>query len=192
MSKKITDLNTDIRLVEAALQDKNAFSGIIDLFEKKLRRYIKRISSLSREDEDDLLQEIFIKIYINLNAYDKNLSLSSWVYRVAHNQVIDRFRKDDRQKRHGKQDFDDDIFIFQQDTSSDILREIYQREDREIIQKVFDCLSIKHREILYLRFREHYSYTEISDILQKKESNITSMLHRAKQAFKKKYYELKK
>lgn len=193
MNKKVENNReiSDIDLIKKILDNKNSFGVLVDRFEQKLRRYIGRISNSNQQDIDDLLQDIFIKIFVNLNNFDRSLSLNAWVYRIAHNLVIDNFRKDSRQIKHGKFDFDDEIFNFQK-YEGGILEEIYKKESVQYIQKIMNSLSIKNHEILYLRFIEGYSYKEISDILKKPESNITSILYRAKKEFKQKYEELKK
>ena len=52
-----------------------------------------RLGIRNAEDREDTLQDIFIKIYKNLNGFDTNLSFSSWVYRIAHNEAISAYRK---------------------------------------------------------------------------------------------------
>ena len=54
---------------------------------------IKKSAIRNSNDADDLLQDIFLKIYINLNEYDADLAFSSWLYRIAHNETISFFRK---------------------------------------------------------------------------------------------------
>ena len=84
---------SDQELVVQALFDPEAFSQIIERYQDKLLRYIMRISNVSVQDAEDILQETFIKAYSNLNDYDHSLQFSSWIYRIAHNQTISSYRK---------------------------------------------------------------------------------------------------
>ncbi|PIU78076.1 MAG: hypothetical protein COS72_03485, partial [Candidatus Moranbacteria bacterium CG06_land_8_20_14_3_00_43_56] len=84
---------TDEELVALTLKNQDFFSCIVERYEAKLTRYIRRISAATQEDAEDLLQEIFVKVYRNLYGFDPSLKFSSWIYRIAHNQVISQWRK---------------------------------------------------------------------------------------------------
>ena len=92
ISKEICDELTDLELVEKSLLDIDFFSCIFQRFEDKFIRYIQRISFVSDEEAQDILQESFIKIWTNLNGFDTSLSLSTWLYRIVHNQTISYWR----------------------------------------------------------------------------------------------------
>ena len=85
---------TDQDLVTQTLADKNAFAAIVRRYEAPLLRYITRLGCRDTSAAQDLLQEIFIKTYIHLNDYDHSLQFSSWIYRIAHNEIISSFRKE--------------------------------------------------------------------------------------------------
>ena len=87
------DDKTDEELVKLALQKQEHFVYLINRYQHKLLRYIKRISNFSVEETEDILQEVFIKVYRNLEGFDQSLKFSSWIYRIAHNQTISHFRK---------------------------------------------------------------------------------------------------
>ncbi|PIZ73055.1 hypothetical protein COY06_05820, partial [Candidatus Peregrinibacteria bacterium CG_4_10_14_0_2_um_filter_41_8] len=62
-------------------------------YEGRLLAYINRLINVSNGEAEDILQEVFIKTYQNLNGFDLNLKFSTWVYRITYNQVISFFRK---------------------------------------------------------------------------------------------------
>ncbi|HIP33370.1 MAG TPA: hypothetical protein EYG89_01245 [Bacteroidia bacterium] len=68
---------SDIEIIKKTLENQDNFSLIILKYEDKLRRYIRRITNIHNDDIDDLLQDIFISVYENINSFDKNLSFSS-------------------------------------------------------------------------------------------------------------------
>src|SRR3989339_817993 len=84
---------SDEELVGLAIKDQAVFLHIMNRYQAKLLYYIKRISGLSNDEAEDVLQDVFIKIYQNLNDFDIDLKFSSWAYRITHNQVISNFRK---------------------------------------------------------------------------------------------------
>ena len=175
--------NTDEELVALSLQNRDFFAYIVDRYEEKLLRYIKRITNLREDDLFDILQDIFIKIYENLNDYDSTLSFSSWVYRIAHNQVIDTYRKNKARPQGNYVDVDDEIlenmvndFDFTKDIDSGLLR--------KHTQEILNNLDERYREILILKFFEHKDYKEISDILKKPMGTVATLINRAKKQFK--------
>ena len=101
---------TDEELVILTLADQEYFLYLMKRYEQKLLAYIKRITSISHEEAEDVLQETFIKTYLNLNNFDPDLKFSSWIYRIAHNEVINNFRKS--KVRPSLINFEDnDVFI---------------------------------------------------------------------------------
>ena len=174
---------TDIELVELALRDQGYFLHLIRRYERPLTRYIRRISNSSHEDAEDILQEVFIKIYKNLNDFDTNLKFSSWIYRITHNQVISNYRKD-KVRPHGSSVELDDELANKLASNLDIEREVNIKLLREDINKVINRLEIKYREALVLRYLEEKDYNEISDILKKPIGTVASLVNRGKQKFR--------
>jgi RNA polymerase sigma-70 factor (ECF subfamily) len=71
----------------------DAFYCIVNKYENKLLKYILRITNIDLEDAENLLQEVFIKVYKNINDYNTDFAFSSWIYRITHNITIDFHRK---------------------------------------------------------------------------------------------------
>ena len=77
--------------------DKESFGVLIYRFEKKLFRYINRFIYDTNEAED-LMQVVFIKAYTNLNGFNFNYKFSPWIYRIAHNEIVNYIKKKQRNK----------------------------------------------------------------------------------------------
>ncbi|MCD4760747.1 RNA polymerase sigma factor, partial [bacterium] len=150
----------------------------------KLLRYIRRISGLNIEDAEDVLQDVFIKVYQNLNSFDTSLKFSSWIYRITHNQVISNFRK--KQARPQEISGDNELILNNIVSDLDMGRDIDLGYARENIDKILNSLDIKYREVLVLKFLEEKEYKEISDILKKPMGTVATLLNRAKKQFREK------
>jgi len=175
---------TDEELITLVLENQGYYRCLIERYESKIARYIKRISGGSKEDIEDLLQEIFIKIYQNLNDFDKSLKFSSWVYRIAHNHVISEFRKKkSRPQSVAGEEIDE--FLYNIASELNIEKDINDNDLRKDIKKVLTQLDFKYREVLILKFLEEKSYEEISDILRKPIGTVGTLINRAKKQFKK-------
>lgn len=173
----------DIYIVNLSLQDKENFSVIISRYKDRLRRYIKRLTAYPDDNTDDILQEVFIKIYINLNGFDQNLSFSSWAYRIAHNETISYHRKNKKHIDAVNLIDDEDLKAFSSEIN--IEKEQYKDHFRKIFSESINELPDNYRAVLVLKFIEGKDYNTISDILQKPPGTIAAWINRAKKELKK-------
>jgi RNA polymerase sigma-70 factor (ECF subfamily) len=170
-NKKLSDKD----LVKMSLENKDYFLLLSTRYETPLLRYIKRLSGLNHEDTQDVLQEVFIKIYLNLSSYNPKLKFSSWIYRITHNHTMSELRK-----RHSRPinyiDPQDLVFI---KSNSDILKETDNKLNLEQAKKAIYSLKDKYKEVLVLRVLEEKEYQEIADILKKPIGTVSTLLNRA-------------
>ncbi len=170
----------DDDIAEMVIKDPNSYKYIIERYEKKLLGYIRRILFVSKEDAEDILQDVFIKAYKNINSYDSKYSFSSWIYRIAHNESVSFLRK---KKKIIECNQDDEIFdriSSDEDIEDDFLKDLKKKEVRELLTK----LNPKYREVLVLRYFEDMEYNQISDILHTSMGNVSSLISRGKKEFK--------
>ena len=175
---------TDEELVALTLKNQDFFSCIVERYEAKLTRYIRRISAATQEDAEDLLQEIFVKVYRNLYGFDPSLKFSSWIYRIAHNQVISQWRKTKSRPQVLKFEADENFLKFIA-ADEDLAGNIERKFTGEEVQDVISRLDGKYKEVLVLKFLEEKDYKEISDILRKPLGTVATLINRAKKQFAK-------
>lgn len=175
---------TDEELVVLILKDQDYFLYLMERYEKKLLRYIRRISYASIEEAEDILQEVFIKVYQNLNNFDLSLKFSSWIYRITRNQVISNYRKSKTRPQIVILD-QNNSFLENLASDLDLDKEIDLKDFQDKIRHILGKLEIKYREVLILKFLEEKDYREISDILQKPMGTVGSLINRAKKQLKK-------
>ena len=180
------DNKTDNDLVGMSIKDSDFFLCLSKRYEEKLLRYIRRISKFSTEDAEDVLQEVFIKTYYNLNGFDPELKFSSWIYRIAHNETVSAIRK--KSVRPTVYLEVEDINKFSD--AFDITKDIDNSLDRKVIDEALSKLDEKYREVLVLRFLDEKEYVEISDILKKPVSTVGNLILRGKKLFKEEYEKL--
>ncbi|MBI5413948.1 RNA polymerase sigma factor [Candidatus Peregrinibacteria bacterium] len=185
-------LLSDEALVLASHQDMNAFGYLVERYETLLLRYIMRISSFSREEAEEILQEIFVKAWRHLNDFDSSLKFKSWIYRIAHNETISEFRKAESRGKGNEISWDEEI-LADFPSKIDIVHEVHQKLQSEHIRKVLSLLNEKYRTVLILFFLEEKSYEEISDILQIPTGTVATYIKRGKESLKdllKKYSDI--
>jgi len=157
------------------------FGVLIERYETKIKRYSRKFLYDS-EDINDIVQDIFIKAYKNIQSFDTKRKFSSWLYRIAHNELINAFKK---KKKSPLPFFDLDVFFPQSlHEKDDFNQQIDRRETRETIEKCLDKLEAKYREPIILYYLEELSYKEISDIMQIPISTVGIRIKRAKKIMK--------
>ncbi|MBP7741393.1 MAG: sigma-70 family RNA polymerase sigma factor [Candidatus Pacebacteria bacterium] len=171
--------HTDEELVHLSLTNKEEFGVLVERYAPKLRNYIGRLGSLQPEDTEDVLQETFVRVYQNLNDFDDTLKFSSWIYRIAHNQTMTFFRKR-RARPEGHAALLGDTELAALASESDVFTELAAVHDAHKLQEVLRKLPRDQYEILILRFFEHKSYDEISDILSLAPGTVAARINRAK------------
>lgn len=172
---------SDEELVAKTLVDQEFYYCLVVRYEAPLKRYILRIANLSEMESEDVLQNVFLKAYLNLNDFDETLKFSSWLYRIAHNETISNYRK--RSARHLDEIVStDDRLELASHESLDT--ELDLKLSNEQLHKVLNAMAEKYREVLVLKFLEEKDYAEISDILQKPMGTVATLINRAKKQFK--------
>ena len=135
-----------------------AFRGITDAYTERLYWHVRRFVC-SHDDTNDLLQDIFIKIWTALPSFRGDSGLYTWIYRIATNEVLNHLR---RQKVKSLLSFESVSASLEKKIDEDIYfngNEL-QRELHKAIQR----LPQKQRIVFSLRYFDELKYEEISEI----------------------------
>ncbi|MGD9898408.1 MAG: RNA polymerase sigma factor [Calditrichaceae bacterium] len=187
-SFEIVGKMSDTHLVQASLKDKDYFYHLMNRYEARLLIYINRITNVNKDEAADLLQEIFIKVYRNLNSFSQKLSFSSWIYRIARNEIINHYHKNNSRASITESfSTNEDVKVLNEiiSPSPDSHSKYIEQECTRKINNALYKLPEKYREVLVLHYLENLSYDEISDILQKPAGTIASLINRGKSKFRK-------
>lgn len=171
---------SDEELVSMTLQDKQYFGALVDRYEAKLARYVARLGVRNPDDQLDVLQEIFLKAYRNLNGFDTTLKFSSWIYRIAHNEAISWYRKRNVRPEGHTVNESEELLSFIQGSEERADVTFDKTVNAAEVNRALEALEDKYRQVLILRFFEHKEYEEISDILQIPVGSVGTLLHRGK------------
>ena len=168
---------TDEQVVKLILtKDQEFYRELVDRYQNKLLRYARYLT-YSETKAADVVQEAFVKAFINLNSFNIKMKFSTWIYRIVHNEAINILTKHPKELKVPEGvDFDSGINL-----ENDLT-------EKEIKEKVEQCLSqmpIIYSEPLSLFFLEEKSYIEISDILRLSISTVGTRINRAKIIMKK-------
>ena len=156
--------------------DSDAFGILIDRYEVKLKRYAKKFL-LFEENATDIVQDVFIKTYSNMQSFNTEKRFSPWIYRIAHNAFINEIKR--REKAPGS--FFDPDTIFPHPSAEEETNSLAEENElKERMQTSLSNLPTKYREPLVLHYFEHMSYKEISEILRIPVSTVGVRITRGK------------
>jgi len=163
--------------------DIDSFRILVERYDPKLTRYAKRFF-FHGDDGKDIVQEVFIKAYVNIKSFDTTRRFSPWIYRIAHNEFVNNIKK--RQKeRDNVSIFDfDTLFphLIAKETADDGFN---KAEVKRMLERSLDTLSEKYKEPLVLYYFEDMDYREIADILHIPVSTVGVRLQRGRMMLKK-------
>ncbi|HEY6953031.1 MAG TPA: sigma-70 family RNA polymerase sigma factor [Bacteroidota bacterium] len=184
----------DFRLV-------NAFkAGDRRAFEELVRKYQRQVANIvyltlgSREDVQDIAQEVFIRVYRSIDKFEFDASFFSWIYRITVNLCIDELRRR-KIKRALSLDFlTEGTLEKEKKSKTQVLASdgVLDDEKREIILAALQKMSHEHRQVMILREYEELSYAEIASYLGISVQAVKSRIFRAREdlrALLKDYFE---
>lgn len=177
------DKQTDEELVALCLKNQDLYLELMKRYEVRLTNFVRKLTNVSYDEIEDIVQEVFIKAYRNLNDFDRRLKFSSWIYRIARNESISHYRKGLARPQVVSVE-DNDLFLNQIAISAeDLERDFEKKIQNARVARILDRLEDKYREVLILRFFEERDYREIADILKKPLGTIGTLISQAKKAF---------
>lgn len=187
-------ISAETQLIERAKQqDESAFDQIVNLYADKLYNYIVRMLG-NPHDAEDVLQEVFLRAYQGLPTFDGRASLSTWLFRIAHNLCIDHYRKQERrvktvsiyQDNSDEADEGTEEWEFPDTQTPDPMQAVLDKELQELVERALENLSPKLKSVLLLYDVEGLSYEEISQSLGIPMGTVKSRLHMARSEIQKK------
>jgi len=143
--------------------DELAISILIEKYKHRIYSFIYS-KVLNKDATEDLFQETFIKVIKTLKKgnYREEGKFLPWTMRIAHNLVIDFFRKNSKSKEFTPTD-DFDIFTVLKDDSLNAENELVKEQVYEDIRKLIEELPADQKEVLIMRMYKDMSFKEIAD-----------------------------
>jgi RNA polymerase sigma-70 factor (ECF subfamily) len=162
MNKMISDYELIQRFIKG---EQSCFEHIIHRHKNKVFAYI----SLYIRDQalaEDLFQDTFMKVIQSVKAgkYQDNGKFISWVMRIAHNLIIDHFRRVKQMNTISNDDYESDLFNSKKLSESTIEDDLIKRQIQKDVRKMISHLPDDQREVVILRHYAGLSFKEIAEI----------------------------
>ena len=166
----------DQALVKLVLDgDDAAFEHLFNRYRDAIYRLFAQRLGSTNDDADDLLQETFIKVYLNIDRYDSAYTFGQWVYTIARNTFIDFTRR-------SRSDLPiDERFASPATTAPTPEESIINSQQRTQIEHYLEELPEQYNTLFKLRFLDEYSYDEIAEKLHLPMGTVKTQIHRARE-----------
>jgi RNA polymerase sigma-70 factor (ECF subfamily) len=175
-------LEERLTVLRAQQGDREAFRNLVDLYDRRLLYFVRRI--LGETDEAlDVLQVVWLVVHRSLWKLQSAAAFRVWLYRIAHDQAVTELRK----KTKRPIQFED---IAPSQTLDPTFQDGATFENAELVHAALLGLSVDHRRVLTLRFLEDMSIEEIAEVVGCSPGTVKSRLHYAKLALRRRIEEL--
>lgn len=152
-----------------------AFRLLVAKYGESLYHQIRRITK-NHEHTNDVLQNVLLKVFENLNSFNGDSALYTWLYRIARNETLNFI---DKEKRRSGVDIDGPVFEILAGHSS--LDNIDGNRISELLEDAIRQLPEKQSIVFQLKYFEDLPYNEISNRLKISEGGLKANFHHAKQ-----------
>jgi RNA polymerase sigma factor (sigma-70 family) len=162
MNEMISDYELIMRFIKG---EQSCFEDIIHRHKNKVFAYI----SLYIRDQalaEDIFQDTFLKVIQSVKSgrYYDNGKFISWVMRIAHNLIIDHFRRIKQMNTVSNDNYDSDIFNSRKFADNNIEDDLIKRQIQKDIRKMITQLPDDQKEVVILRHYAGLSFKEIAEI----------------------------
>lgn len=169
---KESSVQEELWLEGAQCNDPKALAGIFDAFHDRLYGYIYRRTRQPGLSED-LAGEVFLRLLEALQAgRGPRKNLQAWLFRVAHNLIIDHYRRDSKAVHQPLEDWS---VLISLNPTENVEQELLLAQLRKAISR----LTSDQQQVIYLKFVEGMTNSEVGQILDKPEGAVKSLQHRA-------------
>lgn len=163
---------------KAQAGDTEAFAELYDILIQPVYRYI--FYKVKKNDALDLTEAVFLKVWEHLKSYSRlKGAFSSWVYKIAHNAVVDYYRM---QREHVDLDA---VVLPDESKEADPRFMTENRLNQALLQKALSQLKKKYQDVLILRYINGLEHREIARIMRRSEGSLRILKFRALQSLKK-------
>ena len=162
-----------IRQLQNPEKQRQAFAKVVARYSEKLYWQIRKMV-ISHDDTDDVLQNTFMKAWVNIESFRGESKLSTWLYRIAINESITFLNK---QNSHGTVEMDDTESYLANKLESD---DWFDGDELQMkLQKAILRLPEKQRLVFNMRYFDEMKYEEMSDILGTSVGALKASYHHA-------------
>lgn len=154
--------------------DKDAFSRVYDILISPIYRYV--FYRVNDQDAEDIVENVFVKVWVNIHSYKErpNKSFSAWVFRIAHNLVVDYYRKS---KNQYVSELTPQLPDLRREHNP--INSASQMLDNQNLKIALKVLKKPYQDVVIYKFINGFSNAEIAQIMKRSEGSVRILQFRA-------------
>ncbi len=161
----------------------SAYQELVQRYQKKVYRVV---STYHRDPEDamEVVQDTFLKMFTSRHTWERRRSFSAWLYRIAINASIDRYRREARERTEPIDGIIESAVLKSVPRPKTPLEGLRDGERRRMLEEAIARLPVRQREVLSMRYFAEMKLEEIAESLSCPLGTVKSNLHKAVMALK--------
>lgn len=165
--KKANLQKSDNELARIAVEgDRVGFDEIVRRYTRPLLEYAAGRTAMI-QDAEDIVQETFLRMYSSLDSFDPKYSLKNWLFTITYRLIVSQYRRKKPQQLTEQQ--------------ADAIPQCSQKtDDRHWLWEMAGQMGTEAFTVLWLRYRQELSITEIAKVMNKSTINVRVLLHRSR------------
>ncbi|ASA26590.1 RNA polymerase sigma factor [Paenibacillus donghaensis] len=163
-----------IRRIQAG--EVHLYANIIAVYQNQIYKYCLRLLN-NREEAEDAVQDIFLKVYEKIRYYQPKVKFISWLYKVSYNHCLNLLRKKRIQQQVKR-------ILGHERVAESAEQTVEKKIFSEPLAAALDTLTLEERNLLILRIFEEKTFEEIGDILSKNMEAVKKRYGRIRQKLK--------
>ena len=177
----MNNMYDDRELVDKILNgNKTAFSILVKKYEK-LVWYMVTKMVLDEDDVKDICQEIFIKVFVNLEKFKFDSKLSIWIATIAYRLTLNHLKKI---RKVSFSDIHDQVILETVISENDPLKDLENKETSKVVHQLVEILPIQYRSVITLYHINDFNYEEIAKITGMPDGTVKNYLFRGRKILK--------
>lgn len=179
---------TESEVIQLAKKQQDYFGLLYDKYFEQIFRFVFKRLGGNEDLAGDITQQTFMKAMANIEKYeDRGFPFSSWLYRIAQNEVMMYFRE---QKKHVTVEIEERSVLDLMEEAN--ISSAMSQDEQEQLMAILNGMEQEHLDLIELRFFQTLSFKEIADIYSITEANAKMKIYRILEKLNKKWGESKK
>lgn len=177
----MVNMYDDRELVDKILNGNKAlFSVLVKKYERLVWSMVSRMVQ-DHNEVKDISQEVFIKVYLNLDKFKFDSKLSTWIATIAYRASLNHLKK---MKKVSFTDIHDQLIIDKVIDDNDPLKHIENKEIKSLVHALVNMLPIQYRSVINLYHINEFNYQEIAEITGMPDGTVKNYLFRGRKILK--------
>lgn len=180
----LADESDEVLVERCRHQDQEAFAELVRRYQHRIHWMVRRM--VGTPDDEDLTQEVFLRVYQALPGFRSGSKFSTWIYKIAHNRCLSELRT--RSRRGAHVSFDEEgeekIHCLLPDSREGLEAQIERQDVSRAVRELIGRLPVHYREALTLFYLSQVRYEEIAEIMGIPLGTVKTYIHRGRLALR--------